>query len=546
MDDWYYGLNDHSITVYKAIIALAGAAVLAWQALAPRVTILQRGRRWRDALLILVAALSCASWFNFGRFHYGPYLHWYELYHYYLGAKYPELGYTRLYDCTIAAEDQYAHLGPRLERLRVRDLTTNELGTAAPALAHPERCTDHFTPERWREFEEDSDFFRNASSWQFWSGALVDHGYNATPVWSLTAGTLASSGPASRELMANLGFLDVVLLGAMFGFIGWAFGWRTLCAAMIFWGTEYPGRYWWVGGAFLRMDWLFFTVASVCLMKKQRPLAAGFALGWATLLRVFPGFIGLALVVAVVAGAVRARRLVLAPWLVRFAAGAALAAALLVPLATWRLHGQDSWGAFVRNSQKHLDTPVTNNMGLKSVLAYDADLRVARTVDNSLPDAWARWKQAQRETFARRRPIFWLLVAGALVLFGAALATEAPWTALALGAGLVLVIPQLTSYYLVVFLLLALLDERLRWASAALALAAAASDLIPLWYLHEDDAYVLTSEVWLALVVALAVGLYYETRRRPLPEPQRDEAKTEAGMGKAAPAKGKARRKGRR
>jgi hypothetical protein len=514
MMDWWYALNDHSITVCKAVIACVGAAVLAWQALSARVTIFRRGRRWRDALLVLVAALSCASWLNFGRFHYGPFLHWYELYHYYLGAKYPELGYTRLYDCTIAAEDQYAHLGPQLERLRVRDLTTNELGGAGAALAHPERCTDHFTPERWQEFEADSDFFRNASSWQFWSGALVDHGYNATPVWSLTAGTLASAGPASRDLVGNLGLLDVTLLTAMWAFVGWAFGWRTLCAAMIFWGTEYPGRYWWTGGAFLRTDWLFLTVASVCLLKKQRPMGAGFALGWATLLRIFPAFIGLALVTQVVAAAVRARRLVIAPWLRRFVAGAALAAALLVPLATWRLHGQDSWGAFVRNSQKHLDTPVMNNMGLKSVLAYDADLRAFRTGDGRLADPWQRWKQAQRDTFAKRRPIFWILVAGALVLFGAALATEAPWVALAFGSGLVLIAAQLTSYYLVVLLLLALLDERLRWASAALALAAALSDLIPLWYLHEDDCYVLTSEVWLVLVIALAVGLLVESRRQ--------------------------------
>ncbi len=429
-------LNDHSITQWKAVLALLGVVILGWGVLAERVTQLRRGRRLRDALLIVVAAASCSAWFNFGHFHYGPFVHWYELYHYYLGAKYPELGYTRLYDCTIVAEDEWAHLGPQLERVRVRDLVTNELGTAAPALAHPERCNEHFTPDRWRDFEEDSDFFRSASTWQFWTGALQDHGYNATPVWSLTAGLLANAGQASPDLIGDLSFLDVVLMTVMWGFIGWAFGWRTVCAGMIFFGCEYPGRYWWTGGAFLRTDWLCLTVASVCLMKRERPLAAGFALGWATLLRVFPGFLGVALLAQLVGVCVRAKKLVVPAWLGRFVAGAALAAALLVPLASLRLRGQDSWLAFVHNSQKHLNTPVRNNMGLKSVLAYDADLRSARTFDASRPDVWDKWKQAQRDTFARRKPIYWLLVAAALVLFGAALATEPAWVALALGGGL--------------------------------------------------------------------------------------------------------------
>src|ERR1700749_2129740 len=144
MFDWS-ALNDTTITQWKGVLALAGVVILGWGVLAKRVTRFARGGKVRDALLIIVAALSCSSWFNFGHFHYGPYVHWYELYHYYLGAQYPELGYTRLYDCTIVAEDEWAHLGPQLERLHVRDLVTNELGTGAPALAHPERCKEHFS-----------------------------------------------------------------------------------------------------------------------------------------------------------------------------------------------------------------------------------------------------------------------------------------------------------------------------------------------------------------------------------------------------------------
>ncbi|HEX4457775.1 MAG TPA: hypothetical protein VIA18_07380, partial [Polyangia bacterium] len=237
------------------------------------------------------------------------------------------------------------------------------------------------------------------------------------------------------------------------------------------------------------------------------------------------------------------KKLVIPAWLGRFVAGAALATLILVPLASLRLRGQDSWVAFVHNSEKHLNTPVLNNMGLKSVIAYDPNLRSAITFDSSLPDTWGKWKQTQRDTFARRKPLFWLLVAAALVLFGAALATEAPWVALALGGGLILIVAQITCYYLVVLLLLALLDERLPWASAALALAAAVSDLIPLRWLREDDSYVLTSEWWLAIVVLIAGGLLLESRRRallPEPEPPKKPAKA-AKVSRARPKKGRRR-----
>src|SRR5213076_3083886 len=113
----------------------------------------------------------------------------------------PELGYTRIYECTVAAEDELAHLGPRLERIEIRDLTTNILTNTAAVLAHPEHCKDHFTPERWQAFMRDSDYFRRASSWDFWTSALKDNGYNATPVWRIAAGLIANATVIDDEVL---------------------------------------------------------------------------------------------------------------------------------------------------------------------------------------------------------------------------------------------------------------------------------------------------------------------------------------------------------
>src|SRR5439155_15940708 len=154
---------------------------------------------------------------------------------------------------------------------------------------------------------------------------------NATPVWGIAPHVLTDLAQASDAHLWWLGRVDMVLLGAMWLLVGWAFGWRPMCTAMIFWGTNYAARYFWNGGALLRMDWLFFSIAGVCLMKKDRPFAAGAALATATLLRIFPGFIVAALVVKAVAASLRARKLVVTPAQRRFFVGAAAAIAILMP-----------------------------------------------------------------------------------------------------------------------------------------------------------------------------------------------------------------------
>ena len=54
----------------------------------------------------------------------------------------------------------------------------------------------------------------------------------------------------------------------------------------------------------------------------------------------------------------------------RFIAGCAIAFAVLVPIATAYGGGVSTWTGFVSNSEKHLSTPLTNNMGWKTVVAW--------------------------------------------------------------------------------------------------------------------------------------------------------------------------------
>jgi hypothetical protein len=529
IEHWWRHLDDSHMVQLKAGLAVAGAILLLWYWLADDLPPLRRWRRLRDGLLIAIGLLSCASWWNLGRFHFSPFIHYYEFYHYYLGAKYaPELGYTRLYDCTVAAEDEFAHLGPRLERIEIRDLNTNVLGPSAPALAHPEECKQHFSPERWQAFMRDSDFFRRASSWDFWTSGLKDNGYNGTPVWRLAGGFFANQVDEMNDAsLFHLALLDPILLFAMMLAIWWAFGWRTLCVALLFLGTNYPGRYWWTGGAFLRKDWLFAMIASICCMKRGRPFASGALIAYSTLLRVFPGFVVVAILLKIAIATWRARALAITRAQRRFLAGGVVAVALLVPLSTVYGGGIDCWRGFVANSEKHLSTPLTNNMGWRTVLAYSLPTRVQVERNYHARDPFAKWKQDQLDNFARHKPVYVIGLFAFLALLGMAVERHDDWVALTLGTGLIIFAAQLTCYYFIGFIAFALLWPYLSWSGWALAMVSFASCQIPLGLLGwDDDRYVAISLVYIVFACAVTAALARVSRETLAPSPQTSETGT--------------------
>jgi hypothetical protein len=133
----------------------------------------------------------------------------------------------------------------------------------------------------------------------------------------------------------------------MWAVVWWAFGWRACAIALIYWGTNFPARFGAHAGSFLNYDWLVWMIVGVCFLRKQKPFAAGAALGYASLLRVFPGCLVLALVLKAIAGMLRERRFFITREHRAFAAGCAAALLLLVPLSGWASDGIGSWGAFV-------------------------------------------------------------------------------------------------------------------------------------------------------------------------------------------------------
>jgi hypothetical protein len=273
------------------------------------------------------------------------------------------------------------------------------------------------------------------------------------------------------------------------------------------WGTNFPARYYWNGGAFLRMDWLAASMIGLALLRRGRMVGAGFALTYGALLRIFPGFIVTGLLLKAGMRIWRERRLVLSREHKRFALGCIVALALLVPASAMITGSARSWVGFAENSAKHLKTPLTNNMGLRTVLSYVPAGRAKYTRNYGLEDPFEVWKAMRLRAFHHRRALFAFAILAFLLLLARAVEHEPDWVAAALGVGMIPVATELTCYYYYSFLLaFGLLYARREGLGALACLVSALTCLLPGlavlvgWW--DDDTF-----VWMSLMIVAFVSL---------------------------------------
>ncbi|HVZ87424.1 MAG TPA: hypothetical protein VHG72_10675 [Polyangia bacterium] len=489
--------NDAS-SRFEMALAMAALALVGWGIWLGKQGRADFKKRLRDGLLIAVGILSFCAYWNFFAFHFGNYIHMWDTFHYYIGSKYfNELSYDRLYECVAVADSEEPGLRRRVELRKIMNLRTNMMEGTNDILAHPERCKQHFTLDRWQSFRHDVGFFRTHHDIKRWEEAQTDHGYNGSPVWNIVGTTLANTAPASDTQIKWLTRIDPLFIIGLTLVSLWAFGWRTTCVAWAVFATNFPSRFYWTGGAFLRWDWLFYLVAGVCLVKKEKPLAGGFLLGYTTLLRIFPMFIfsgPLLLMVRQIWGKPAADR----PWwrpepaeggtkgllarvdkrLVMILAGAALSVAIFVPISLATSNGIAGYRAFAFNTEKHKETPLTNYMGLRTVIAYSPSEAGRVMKDDRQEDPWGPWKRQKLKTFHKRFPLYLASVAIFVVLLYGSLRDAEPWVACSMGAMMIAVGVELTCYYYSFLFAVAFLYHKRREAGAMLLAATAITGLI--------------------------------------------------------------------
>jgi len=463
----------------RIFLTIATALLLMYEMRAARLRerISKRTKRWVAITLTVVAFFTYFDFFN-PNVRYSEYYHRHEFYHYYLGSKYfKEIGYTELYECTAVAEVELGR-GAAVAKRDLRDLHVNLIKPIKDTyvLSNPEKCKNKFSAARWEDWKKDVDWFYHSSVGSYWDNMQKDHGYNPPPVWGMTGKLFASIAPAGDTFFKILSMIDVALHVGIVLLFYWAFGFRIMAIATVFWGCNAPANFYWTGGAFLRQDWLFMLVAAVCLARKRKFALAGAALTWSSLLRVFPviffGGWGIMVVFEIIrrirfgtTGEVQAAsgRLSIKrePGLLgylhpdhrRLLAGVVVAAGVLIP-ASIAVCGADSYKQFFGHTIKvHGTTPLTNTMGLETMLEHTWDNRMRFMRDDNMDDPFKGWKEGRLARFKQVKPLFLLIIAGVFAWTAWALRrTRLLWVGLALSVCLVISMTNLTCYYYSLFL----------------------------------------------------------------------------------------------
>jgi hypothetical protein len=490
----------------EAVVAVASAAVAAAACLAAYAdgrsgaSVRPRVRLAVAAVLALAALISYFHFFNLpGR---GFYHRW-EMYHYFVGAKYaPELGYERLYACTLIADAE--ELGrERVASRRIRNLADDSLMAADEVLREPERCKARFSSERWQSFRQDVGFFRQAAA-NRWELMQADHGYNPSPVWTAGGRALTSLGSANEAFVQGLALIDPILMLAVLAAFAWAFGWRIAALAAIFWGTQAAAPFTWTGGGLLRQDWLLACVLAVALLRKRHFFWAGFALATAGLLRVFPILLWLGPVLLVARDWMTKRSL--DPRHRRLLAGGAVAAALLVPAGALAA-GPGAYAEFARHTVMHAATPITNHMSLRTLFSAGDDTRLERHFDRTAFDPVEPWAEARRARLERNRIYYWLAAALLLGLFVHTVRRlRTPWIALGLSLLPIIALTDPSCYYYSLWILLAPLALARRSLEVVLLGLAAIGQLVALQVTAPDQRYVALAALYVLFTTSIVLG----------------------------------------
>ncbi len=356
-------------------------------------------RRNRLALVFyaLAAFAALATYYNFGAFHRNGLVHEHELFHYYLGAKYfPELGYDGLYLASLAVDAQ-ERPGTRVQPF-VRNLRTNELEPTQGIGPRVLGVRARFSEARWEAFVEDHQAFRNRSNDAVIRAMRRDHGYNPTPAWTFVAQRFTSVLPTAPWSLSLIASLDFLLLGLAFVALGRTFGLPILCLSIAVLGLGYGWRFHYIGGAFLRLDWLAAVVGAVCLLERRRFAWAGVLFGYAAAVRGFPALLMLGPGVLALRALVRGQDV---RWAFAMAGGFVVIVGLAVAAGTTTGRGPGAWREFAENIAGHRQLTPPNRVGFDNVLLNTPELvaAVATTGSPVLPP----WKKVDVERIREER-----------------------------------------------------------------------------------------------------------------------------------------------
>jgi len=421
---------------------LVGALVLALLLLAELPGL--RRRRTRTWLYVLAGLLGIAVYSDFGSFHSGRYLKYHEMFHYFLGSKYfPELGHDGLYVASVAAQRQRDAAFP--VKGVIRDLRTKRGISTQAAEPHLREVVGRFEPARWASFVEDHHFFVLRFH-RFLAAARKDHGYNPPPPWTFVGRLFSARLPANLPVLSSLAALDVLLLAGLFHVVFRTYGPRVGSWSLAVFCLGYGWRFYYTGGAFLRMDWLAALAIGLCMLERRRPAIAGALFGYAASVRVFPALLLLGPFVVALRHLVRGES---TGWALRLFGAFAAMVALAFVAGGLTGRGLAAWTEFAAAIALHRETSPPNRVGLDNVLLNLPHMLANGLEDDVLP----RLEPGELSAFSPAR------LAGKvalLLLLAAAMWRSSPVRGAVLGMAANFVLTPLGCYYWAMLLALPL------------------------------------------------------------------------------------------
>jgi small-conductance mechanosensitive channel len=204
-------------------------------------------------------------------------------------------------------------------------------------------------------------------------------------------------------------------------------------------------------------------------------------------------------------------------------------AAILVPVSSVIAGGVSAWPAFLKNTMKHAGTPVTNDMGLRTIVGFRWETRQKVSYDARLVDKFHNFREARRSAFRGSMPLYLALIIAYLALLSWGLRREMDWWVLAaFGFGVIAMSMELTCYYFSFLTVAAFLWEKRENIVIGLLLLASLSQVIEFVTYYYDMRYTLESIAVTAFVIwatwsygrgTLDAGSSPETARAITPTP---------------------------
>lgn len=365
-------ISAEDIQLWISIIAIVAIAYKLYSDRLPNVPQWTKpngiGLKWVGiAIAIALTIVTAFNYFYYSRTP-GSWINNWDVFHSTISTRYfDELGYYKLYECTVTLGSKSVE--NLAELTRVRDLRTHNF-VSAPEIIQASDCESVFSESRQSDFIRDIEFWNDRIP-NRWSSVLRDKGYNGSPFYTLMYQGLIGNEGFTPQGITWLASIDIFLIGLSFFVVFRTYGFRVAFLAFLFFTVNFPNKFENMGGAILRFDYISLLILGFCALKKQKHVLAGALFAVSNIIRVFPivfiaGF-GLKMIYEFI-GSKR-----IAPKYYQFFLSFGIVF-LLAFLLSLTVGGLEAWSDFGQNVLLHNKNTASLRIGLKHLFMLGGNL----------------------------------------------------------------------------------------------------------------------------------------------------------------------------